>query len=382
MTQDGHDLLVGPVVEHDRLTDDRAVARRSIRSRRAVLRVARDPHLGRPRGRRGGQCRVEGRKRAQCLGDRHRLLVVARVDHDLLSGAESDGALETQAGPAHGRRAVERRPQRVVGVLIDHGREVGEGGRDHERVRRLQRAARGVLKRHGRRVLTDRQTVQRQRLRDHRHAIDRHLARRGTARAIADRVGRVIKARIGPQRRERLRLQDLAVDDLRHIDLHAAEVDLRQRARQRDIRRRRRRRRADDGCDLHDLRVGALIELQHIPGRAIGQTVKPELGRTDGGRRLRRRRRRGPRRHRTLAVDPQRDRVVGRGTRPRPRRRHARWPTVPSRSHSRRRGGRRDDDRRDRRRLRPAPVSISNVSPALRPVVLVRRTPFAPTTDA
>ena len=70
-----------------------------------------------------------------------------------------------------------------------------------------------------------------ERLRDHERAVERHPPRRRAAGAVGDGVGRVAQARIGPQRRERLRLQDLAVDDLRHVDRGAGEVGLRQRAR-------------------------------------------------------------------------------------------------------------------------------------------------------
>ena len=105
------------------------------------------------------------------------------------------------------------------------------------------------------------------------------VIRRGAAppAPLLDGVARVAQARIGPQRRQRLGLQDLAVHDRRRVDGGAGQVRLLQRAGQHDVRRRRRRRRIDDARDLHGLRVGALIDLERVAGGAARQAREPDL---------------------------------------------------------------------------------------------------------
>ena len=138
-----------------------------------------------------------------------------------------NGVCEPQAGRPHGLSAVQRRPQRVVRVLVDHGRQIGERRRHHERVCVLGGAARDVLERHCLRVLADCEPVERQRPRDHELAVQRHPPRGRATGAVGDGVARVPQARIGPQRGQRLRLHDLAVHDRRHVHRGADEVRLR-----------------------------------------------------------------------------------------------------------------------------------------------------------
>ncbi len=204
----------------------------ALRAGRAVLRVAREADLGRARGRRGGDRRVHRRRRAERLGDRHRLLVVARVDDELLAGAEPEPAGIASRRPVAPTAVA---PLSVVRSALSACWSITVARSANEVVTTnvfvylsvwpaVSWSAAVV------RVLADREPVERERLRDHERAVERHPPDRGAAGAVGDGVGRVAQARIGPQRRQRLRLQDLAVDDLRQVDLGAGEVGLRRAA--------------------------------------------------------------------------------------------------------------------------------------------------------
>ena len=146
MALDGDELLVGARADHDRLADDRAVVGRRLRAGRAVLRVAREADPRVARGRR--------RARPSCSPAAAATIALAIVTVSWFSpesmtscwpARKPNGTCSRTPGRADGGRAVERRPQRVVGELVDDRRQVGERGRDRERVRVLGRVAGGVL---------------------------------------------------------------------------------------------------------------------------------------------------------------------------------------------------------------------------------------------
>ena len=120
-----------------------------------------------------------------------------------------------------------------------------------------------------------------------------------------------LQARIGEGRGQGLRLEDLAVDDLRQVHRGAAEVVLRQRARQRDVRRRGGGRGVTTLAIFTVSALGPLIELERVAGGAARQAREPDLRVTGRGRRsarrrvvrLHRRRRRAPDGHGAVGVD-------------------------------------------------------------------------------
>ena len=132
---DRDDLLVRAGAEHDGLEGDRPVDGGRVRPAGRGSRVVRQPDLRRTRRRGLRERRVDGRWRARRLHDRHGLLVVARVDHEGLARPEAEGDASRRPVAPTACRAVQRRAQPVARVLVDHRREVGERGRDHERVR-------------------------------------------------------------------------------------------------------------------------------------------------------------------------------------------------------------------------------------------------------